>query len=276
MSGRFSNTSAKPRSRARAAELRAGVGDHGEPASALGPLPCPLEVAARLDGGAGLRRREVQRGGGIALEAEPRDGGRVGGVEHVEPRAAAVRAAACGPAPRGTGSSRPCPSRGRARCPRRARRTAWRAPGRSACTSAITGIHPRRSASSVGSSRQRVWSPAKSRRDRVALEQLLDGRRRRRRRSRSSVREPCPPSVDGTVASRSSGRRQTTAASWAHAASELARRWRRRRSRRRRRRCGRGRGTSPRRRRGRGRRRGRAGRGRTRRSARCRCAGRST
>ena len=61
MSGRFSNTSAKPRSRASVAELRARVGDDGEPAGAVGPLPGPLEVAARLDRGARLRRREVQR-----------------------------------------------------------------------------------------------------------------------------------------------------------------------------------------------------------------------
>ena len=57
MSGRFSNTSAKPRSRGQVAELRARVGDDGEAAGAGGPLPGPLEVAAGLDRGARLRRR---------------------------------------------------------------------------------------------------------------------------------------------------------------------------------------------------------------------------
>ena len=61
MSGRFSNTSANPRSRGQRRQLRPGIGDDGEPTGAGGPLPGPLEVAARLDRGARLRRREVQR-----------------------------------------------------------------------------------------------------------------------------------------------------------------------------------------------------------------------
>ena len=193
MSGRFSNTSAKPRSRARSPSSDPGSVITANRPRPLGPRPGPLEVAARLDRGAGLRRRDVQRGVGIALEADPRDGGRVGGVEHVEPRAARCRQQACGPAPRGRGWSRPSPSRARARCPSTSASHRLVRPGRSACTSAITGIQPRRSASSVGSSRQRVWSPAKQagrRRPGRSGRARSVGGRRRRSRSRADPSTP--------------------------------------------------------------------------------------
>ena len=242
------------------AELGAGVGDHREAARAPRRAPRPTR------GGCASRwwsRTSTMRGAacvaGVALEPDPRDGGRVGGVEHVEPRTARRGQRACGPAPRGRGSSRPSPSRATCSMPVDQRvaplgegRAGRPAPRRS------TGIHPSRSASSVGSSRQRVWSPAKSRAHRVAVDQVATDVARRRRRSRSR----------SAVSHRRRGHARVMRRRAAASAAAPG-------SRRPRRPCGRGRGTSPRRRRGPGPRHGRAWRGRRRRSGPCRCAGRS-
>ena len=191
MSGRFSNTSAKPRSRASVAELRAGIGDHREPAAPVGARPGPLEVAARLDGGAGLRRRQVQRRGGVALEAEPRDGRRVGGVEDVEARAARRRLAGCGRAPPGRGSTRPCPSRATCSMPSTSASQRLVSAGQ-------VGLHLRDDRDPARAGRPARWdrrARACGRRRTGARTasrstQVVAGRRGRRRRSRSRRRLP--------------------------------------------------------------------------------------
>ena len=211
MSGRFSNTSAKPALAGEVAELRARVGDDGEPAPAVGALPRPLEVAARLDRGARLRRRDVQGGGRVALEAEPRDGRRVGGVEHVEPRATGRRVAAMRASTSGKRLEPPMPITSTCSMPSTRASQRLVSAGRSARTSSITGIHPSRSASSVGSSRQSVWSPSNRRADRVAVEQVLSDGRGRRRRSRSR----CCRVPRDDVATRSPGQTSGHAIAWA-------------------------------------------------------------
>ena len=172
-----------------AAELGPGIGDRPRSGPAAGRAPRPTR------GGCASRswsRTSTTPGAACApgrhVVGDPRDGGRVGGVEHVQARAARGRL---------EGAGEHLGEEARAAhahhehvvdavdqrvAPRR------RAPGGRPSTSATTGIQPSRSASSVGSSRQSVWSPAKSRRDRVAVDEVGADGSRRRRRSRVTAR----------------------------------------------------------------------------------------
>ena len=259
MSGRFSNTSAKPALAGEGAELGAGVGDDREAAAAAGALPRPLEVAARLDGGAGLRRGDVQRRGRVALEAEPRDGGGVGGVEHVEPRPARAPARSVRASTSGKRLEPPMPIT------------------RTCSIPSTSASHRLVSAGQVGlhlGDHRDPPEPVGQLGGVVAPERVVAGEEPRAPRRGRAGR--CRTSR--TASSKSLTIRPCTSSGRAHPAV-IGRRPRGVGGRRdlvdHRVGVGEAGEHAPRRRRGRGRRRGRAWRGRRRRSARCRCAGRS-
>ena len=137
-------------------ELASGIGDHREAGRIGVSVPGPGQVAAGLECGPGLRRRDVQRALGCELDAEAGYGGGIGGVEHVQRRACPPAMVWNGRRLRGTGWTRPCRQAARGRRRRRYRRR-WPGSGRARSTmSGTTVSHPSRSLISVGSARQSV------------------------------------------------------------------------------------------------------------------------
>ena len=132
------------------------VGDGREPGGSGWRPPGPREVAAGLEGRTRLGRGDVQRPVGRQLTAEVGDGRRIGRCTCSA--GAPIGAALLRRRTRGTDSEPPIPASSSVVDPRRERRALGGVDSSPADMSATTDSQPRRSAISVGQSRQSVWS----------------------------------------------------------------------------------------------------------------------
>ena len=211
MSGRFSNTSAKPRSRARSPSS-----DPGSVITAKRPRPFARaqahsrwlrvsivepdfdDATCRVTSGSHSRPIRAMATGSVVSRTWSR--GRFGAGSNVRASTSGKRLEP--PIPITSTCSTPS-TRASHRLVR---------PGRSACTSAITGIQPRRSASSVGSARQRVWSPESRR---ATASRSIRSRRRWRTASSKSVTTPVYPAIDVAESAAAAMTSSTTSPWWA-------------------------------------------------------------
>ena len=199
MSGGFSNSARKPRSRRQPAEVAAGIGDDGECRARRGGGPRTRQVAAGLDRGPRLRGGDEQRAVGRAARRPTRAtaaGSVVSRTRQVEGAGGPGRRAGQHLGEQARAAHAHDDARGRCRrrrAPRRGRSTSLEA-GRP-CRPA-TSSQPSRSATSVGSSCQSVWSPRPDR-----------GAPRRGRRGRRGRPRPAPAAIRGGRACRRGSRR---------------------------------------------------------------------